>query len=58
MSKEVPWSKIILEEFIKEALLSKEEEWIMRTRCADGRGQDKPKNLASAWPHLTGVSGI
>lgn len=34
MSKEVPWSKIILEEFIKEALLSKEEEWIMRTRCA------------------------
>lgn len=34
MAKEVPWNKLILEEFIKEALLTKEEEMIMRTRVA------------------------
>lgn len=34
MSHQVPWSKIILETFIIEANLSKEEEWIMRTRVA------------------------
>lgn len=34
MSKEVPWSKIILETFIEEALLTKDEEKIMRTRVA------------------------
>lgn len=34
MSKQVPWNKIILETFISEALLTKEEEEIMRTRVA------------------------
>lgn len=34
MAKQVPWNKLILEEFIKEACLSKEEEMIMRTRVA------------------------
>lgn len=34
MSKQVPWNKIILETFISEALLTKEEEAIMRTRVA------------------------
>lgn len=34
MSREVPWNKIILEEFVSLALLSKEEEMIMRTRVA------------------------
>lgn len=34
MSKQVPWSKVILETFIEEALLTKEEEMIMRTRIA------------------------
>lgn len=34
MSKQVPWSKVILEAFIEDALLSKEEEMIMRTRIA------------------------
>lgn len=34
MAREVPWNKLILEEFIKEALLTKEEEMIMRTRVA------------------------
>lgn len=32
MSKQVIWSKIILERFIEEACLTKEEEMIMRTR--------------------------
>lgn len=34
MSKQVPWNKIILETFIEEAMLTKEEEMIMRTRVA------------------------
>lgn len=34
MAHQVPWNKIILEEFIKEAILTKEEEIIMRTRVA------------------------
>lgn len=34
MSKQVPWNKIILETFIEEALLTKDEEMIMRTRVA------------------------
>lgn len=34
MSHQVPWNKIILETFIEEALLTKEEEWVMRTRVA------------------------
>lgn len=34
MSNQVPWNKIILETFIDEALLTKEEEMIMRTRVA------------------------
>lgn len=34
MSNQVPWNKIILETFIEEAMLTKEEEWIMRTRVA------------------------
>lgn len=34
MSHQVPWNKIILETFVEEAMLTKEEEWIMRTRVA------------------------
>lgn len=34
MAHQVPWNKVILETFIQEALLTKEEEWIMRTRVA------------------------
>lgn len=34
MSKQVPWNKIILEEFISIASLTKEEEEVMRTRVA------------------------
>lgn len=32
MTKQVPWNKIILEEFIRLACLTKTEEMIMRTR--------------------------
>ena len=34
MSHQVCWSKVILETFIQEACLTKEEEMIMRTRVA------------------------
>lgn len=34
MSKQVPWNKIILETFIAEACLTKDEEIIIRTRVA------------------------
>lgn len=34
MTKQVPWGKVILEAFIEEAMLTKEEEMIMRTRIA------------------------
>lgn len=34
MSKQVPWSKIILETFIEEGCLTQEEEIVIRTRVA------------------------
>ena len=34
MAQQVPWNKIILEEFIELAALTKDEEAIMRTRVA------------------------
>lgn len=34
LSKQVPWNKIILETFIEEGCLTKEEEIIIRTRVA------------------------
>lgn len=34
MAKQVPWNKIILETFIEEAMLTEDEEKIMRTRVA------------------------
>ena len=34
MAHQVPWNKIVLEEFIRLALLTKTEEEIMRTRVA------------------------
>lgn len=34
MSKQVPWNKVILEEFISIGGLTKEEEEVMRTRVA------------------------
>ena len=34
MSKQVPWNKIILERFIELAMLTEDEEAVMRTRVA------------------------
>jgi len=34
MSKEVPWNKLIVETFVDEALLTQDEEMILRTRVA------------------------
>lgn len=34
MAHQVPWNKIIVETFIEEAMLTEEEEWVLRTRVA------------------------
>ena len=34
MAQQVPWNKILLEEFISLAQLTEQEEWVMRTRVA------------------------
>lgn len=34
MAQQVPWTNIILEEFVRLGGLTKEEEWVMRTRVA------------------------
>lgn len=34
MAHQVPWNKVIIEEFASQAILSKEEEQILRTRVA------------------------
>lgn len=34
MSNQVPWNKVIVEEFVDKALLTKDEEWVLRTRVA------------------------
>ena len=34
MKQQVPWTKTILEDFVKEGLLTEDEEFIMRTRVA------------------------
>ena len=45
MSKQVPWSKIILEAFIDDAILTKEEEIIIRTRVAGWTRQKQAMEL-------------
>lgn len=34
MAHQVPWNKVIVETFVEEAMLTKEEEMILRTRVA------------------------
>lgn len=34
MSKEIPWNKYIVETFVEDAMLTKEEEMVLRTRVA------------------------
>lgn len=34
MAHQVPWNKIIVEEFIDKAMLTKDEEFVLRTRVA------------------------
>lgn len=56
MSNQVIWGKLILETFIKEACLSKEEEWIMRTRVAGWsrtkQAQELHMSLSSLDKHI------
>lgn len=34
MAHQVPWNKIIVETFIQQAMLTRDEEWVLRTRVA------------------------
>ena len=34
LKRQVPWTKTLLEDFIQEAMLTKDEEFVMRTRCS------------------------
>lgn len=34
MAHQVPWNKVIVEEFIDKAMLTEDEEWVLRTRVA------------------------
>lgn len=34
MSHQVAWTKLIVETFVEEGMLTKDEEYILRTRCA------------------------
>lgn len=45
MTKQVPWNKFILETFISEASLTKDEELVMRTRVAGWSKQEQAIKL-------------
>ena len=45
MTNQVPWNKIILEEFINLALLTKEEEMILRTRIYEWTVKEQADRL-------------
>lgn len=49
MTNQVPWNKIILEEFINLALLTKEEEMILRTRIYGWIVRDKLREMFSVY---------
>lgn len=34
MTKQVPWNKIIVERFVELGMLTKDEEWVLRTRVS------------------------
>ena len=45
MAHQVAWNKIIVETFIEEAMLSKTEEWILRTRVAEWTIKEQAQKL-------------
>ena len=45
MAKQVPWNKVILEEFIRLAALTADEEIIMRTRVAGWSRVEQARKL-------------
>lgn len=45
MTKQVPWNKVIVEAFIEDAMLTKEEEMIIRTRVAGWSRQKQASEL-------------
>lgn len=52
MSKQVLWNKVVLETFITEAMLSPEEEHIMRTRVAGWSRQKQAFELGISVPTI------
>lgn len=34
IANQIPWNKVIVEEFITQAMLTTDEEWVLRTRVA------------------------
>ena len=55
MVHQVPWNKIIVETFIEEAMLTKDEEWILRTR---GAGWSRTKQAVELNMSITNVDKI
>lgn len=55
MSKQVPWNKIIVEHFIELAMLSEEEQMIIRTRVS---GWSRTKQANELGMSLTTVDRI
>lgn len=55
MAKQVPWTKIIVETFIEEGMLSEDEQMILRTRAA---GWSRTKQAAELGMSLSSVDRI
>lgn len=55
MAHQVPWNKIIVETFIEEAMLSKEEEMILRTRV---KGWSRTKQSLELGMSISSVDKI
>ena len=55
MVHQVPWNKIIVETFIEEAMLTKDEEWILRTR---GAGWSRTKQAVELNMSIANVDKI
>lgn len=45
MTKQVPWTKALFDEFCERAMLSPEEEWIIRTRIQGWSRQEQAEKL-------------
>lgn len=58
MSKEVPWTKVIMETFISDACLTKEEEIVLRTRCTGWTRVKQADELARDYDYIANQIGL